>query len=283
MSKKFLAFLLIICFLMPGCDYRANLFGILGLHEAGTSTDPLVLEADGEAAMAKGDYANAVIYYDAAIAAFKTMSYSSMSAAQQSSYEKALIGHANSLMMTNDIALTPILIEMLTSQSQPTFSINSLLPITDNPGAIASATSAIVDDFDTLMDINSKYAADAGMNLTAGVYKAMNVMADYLDNDFVEFSDDSETPDFIIKGSSESYPISYIVTMDTVTWNNFRSTLDIPTILAETQNAVTGLGTAMDYLLNCGDQIAPEMLDGIKSGYDEIQTQLENFTAKLLQ
>jgi len=150
-----LAFILIMCF--TGCNIKNNLFMIF--HQAGTSTDSVILTADGDTAMAAKEYSKALEYYSKALQA-------------DPNNTNALKGHANALIMSNNLDFTPIASAFLGGDDTEQNGALAIMQIPTTQEGLddkITATDGIVADMQTLVEV-AEYVNDPGTNLNLGIY-----------------------------------------------------------------------------------------------------------------
>jgi len=263
-----LAFILIMCF--TGCNIKNNLFMIF--HQAGTSTDSVILTADGDTAMAAKEYSKALEYYSKALQA-------------DPNNTNALKGHANALIMSNNLDFTPIASAFLGGDDTEQNGALAIMQIPTTQEGLddkITATDGIVADMQTLVEV-AEYVNDPGTNLNLGIYMSMNTFYNYIGNDFIEYVNDSDPIDFYIIGSSTPYSLSYLNSgiMPQEELDAFKATLDTATIITVTDAAIVVMGIGIDYISKGGANISPAMLDGIINGFNEIKNQLEQLKSKL--
>lgn len=160
----YLSLALVLPIMLAGCGGNKNLFA--PMHSDGVESNPIVLVADGKAALARGDYTNAEKYFKLAMEHGPTNA-------------EARVGYAEAFLKTKGFSLgkfTTGALDMMNSSSSSSEAIKLLSPEDWGVADFTELEAVLVEVINTLDPIaqgqtdGTIKATDVDVNLTAGLF-----------------------------------------------------------------------------------------------------------------
>ncbi len=286
-------FISIVVISLNGCDYNGNLFGLF--HPArGTSENPLVLNSDGAAAVASGDYESAKTYYEATLATFGETELSDLAGGEKELYEEALAGQTLAIIKLNpEFDMSTVMSEMMMASiggevDSSVFEETVVLPETDEAAIAKKAIlDVIITNYKNLIDNGDTYSDNSNIKIILGIYIEENILMTTIAEDYIEIiGTESDYTDFYIIMESTAprkllSAMLYEVANATQTFAQTKADMgsekvsDMITLL---ENNNTSFNEASNYITDGGKNLPDGILDGITEQFDTLQ---DNFNTLL--